>query len=294
MSLSLWSGAITQGLAYAFLAWGIYLSFRVLNFADITVDGSLALGGVVTASLIVAGVSPGLAMGVAMIAGAIAGVVTGLIHTQLLINDLLSGILTSTALYSINLRVMGRSNISLFNVPSLITPLQNRGLDENWSFLIVFLCLVVVTKLLLDWFLATDLGMALRATGDNPIMLGAQGVDVRQMKVLGLAISNGLVALSGALIVQQQGFADVNMGIGSLILGLAAVIVGESIMGHRRSMPLMVGAVVLGSILFRLLIALALQMGLNPIDLKLATAVFLLLALALTRLQVWRPRRMIP
>jgi len=286
MSLILWLGAITQGLGYAFLAWGIYLSLRVLNFADITVDGSFTLGGAVAATLIVRGVHPVPAVMAAILAAALAGAVTGFIHTRFDITDLLAGILTMTALYSINLHVMGRSNVSLLRERTLITLLKEIGLplSEDWLVFGFFLLLAIVCKLGLDWFLRTDFGMAMRATGDNPLMITAQGVDTRRMKVMGLALANGLVGLAGALIAQYQGFADVGMGIGSLVAGIAAVIIGETLTG-RRSLPWIVAGVAVGSAVFRLLIALALQVGLNPIDLKLVTAVFVFAALALPRLK---------
>jgi putative ABC transport system permease protein len=286
MSLILWVGAITQGLGYAFLAWSIYLSLRVLKFADITVDGSFALGGAVAAILIVQKVHPVLAVGAAILAAALAGATTGLIHTRFGIGDLLAGILTMTALYSINLHIMGRSNVSLLRERTFTTLLAEAGLPlgEEWLTLGLFLLLAVLCKLGLDWFLRTDFGMAMRATGDNPAMITAQGVDTRRMKVAGLALSNGLVGLAGALIAQYQGFADVGMGIGSLVAGIAAVIIGETLAG-QRSLFWIVGGVAVGSIIFRLLIALALQIGLNPIDLKLVTAAFVFVALALPRLK---------
>jgi len=286
MSLILWLGAVTQGLGYAFLAWGIYISLRVLNFADITVDGSFTLGGAVAATLIVRGVHPVPAVMAAMLAAALSGAVTGFIHTRFDINDLLAGILTMTALYSVNLHVMGRSNVSLLRERTLITLLKETGLplSEDWLVFGFFLLLAIVCKLGLDWFLRTDFGMAMRATGDNPLMITAQGVDTRRMKVMGLALANGLVGLAGALIAQYQGFADVGMGIGSLVAGIAAVIIGETLTG-RRSLPWIVAGVAIGSAVFRLLIALALQVGLNPIDLKLVTAVFVFIALALPRLK---------
>jgi len=286
MSLILWLGAITQGLGYAFLAWGIYLSLRVLDFADITVDGSFTLGGAVAATLIVRGVHPLPAIAVAILAAALAGAVTGFIHTRFGITDLLAGILTMTALYSINLHVMGRSNVSLLRERTLITLLKETGLplEEDWLVFGLFMLLTIVCKLGLDWFLRTDFGMAMRATGDNPLMITAQGVNTRRMKVMGLALANGLVGLAGALIAQYQGFADVGMGIGSLVAGIAAVIIGETLVG-RRTLPWVVAGVAVGSAVFRLLIALALQVGLNPIDLKLVTAVFVFAALALPRLK---------
>lgn len=289
--LALWIGALTQGLAYAFLAWGVYLTFRVLKFADITVDGSFALGAAVTATLLARKTDPATAILAGMGAGAAAGLVTGLIHTRFGINDLLSGILTMTALYSINLHVMGRSNVSLLNSETVLTWLQKHPalagmkLTEDWVALGLFLVLAVAFKLLLVWFLKTDLGMAMRATGDNPEMITAQGVNIHSMKLLGLALANALVGLAGGLVAQYQGFADVGMGIGSLVAGIAAVIIGETVVG-RRGLPWLIAGVAIGSVLFRLLIAFALSRGLNPLDLKLVQAVFVFAALALPRLQL--------
>ena len=286
MSLVLWIGAITQGVCFAFLGWGIYVSLRVLGFADITVDGSFTLGAAVAAILLVQGVHPLLALLAAIACGALAGVVTGLIHTRLGIGDLLSGILTMTALYSITLHVMGRANVSLLRAQTLITWLQDAGLawSEDAVALLIFSLLAVLGWLGLYWFLRTDFGLALRATGNNPAMITALGVDTRTMKLAGLALANGLVGLAGALIAQYQGFADVGMGIGSLVAGIAAVIIGETLLGNRSLVWVLAG-VAAGSIVFRLVIAVALQVGLNPLDLKLITAVFVLLALALPRLR---------
>jgi putative tryptophan/tyrosine transport system permease protein len=286
MSLALWIGAITQGVCFAFLGWGVYLSLRVLNFADITVDGSFTVGAAVAAVLLVHGVHPLLVLPAALAAGALAGVVTGLIHTRLGITDLLSGILTMTALYSINLHIMGKANLSLLRAETLISWLQKAGLalSDDMVALIIFAVLAALAGLGLYAFLRTDLGLALRATGNNAAMITAQGVDTRSMKLAGLALGNGLVALAGALIAQYQGFADVGMGIGSLVAGIAAVIIGETLAG-RRSLAWVLAGVAAGSIIFRLLIATALQVGLNPIDLKLITAIFVLLALAIPRLR---------
>jgi putative tryptophan/tyrosine transport system permease protein len=283
---ALWLGAITQGLAFAFLAWAIYLSFRVLAFADITVDGSFTLGAAVAAVLLARGVNPLWAILAAIAAGGIAGVITAVIHTWFGIADLLAGILTMTALYSVNLHVMGRSNISLLQAETVVTRLHKMGLrfGEDWLWLGFLLLLAVLCKLGLDWFLRTDFGMAMRATGENPQMVTALGVDTRRMIVVGLALSNGLVGLCGALIAQYQGFADVGMGVGSLVAGMAAVMIGEALVG-RWGLGWIVAGAAVGSVLFRLLIALALVVGLNPNDLKLVTAVFVFVALVLTRLR---------
>jgi putative ABC transport system permease protein len=283
--LSIWIGAIDQGLAYAGLALGVYLTLRVLNFADITVDGSFALGGGSAALLLSQQVAPPLALLAAVALGALAGTVTGLIHTRLGVNDLFAGILTTTGLYSITLRLMGRSNIPLTDLQLSISRLPQLGLSGDGQWLIALVLVVLGLIGLLSLWLATDLGLALRAIGNNPVMARANGISTRRGLTLGIAVGNGLVALAGALVAMYQGFADVTMGIGSLILGLGAVIVGESVL-RPRSVPMALLAVVLGSVLFRAMIALALQLGMEPVDLKLATALLLLLALGLGRLRL--------
>ena len=282
----LWIGAVTQGLVYAFLALGVYLTFRILNFPDLTVDASLVTGAAVTGILMIKGVHPALCMLFAIFAGCIAGAITGFIHTKFKINPLLSGILTMTALYSINLHIMGRSNLPLLREKSILTILYNLNLpfSKGFSTLIFFLILVIIIRFIVVWFLRTDLGLAFRATGDNPDMITAQGVNINATKILGLALANGLVAFSGSLIAQYQGFADVGMGIGMLVAGIASVVMGETI-SAKKNISYIVSAVIFGSIVFRLLIALALKAGLNPIDLKLITAAFVLLALALPQIR---------
>jgi len=278
--MNLWIGAISQGLIYSFLALGVYLTFRVLDFPDLTVDGSLVTGAAVTAILLIKDVHPLLAVIAAVIAGAIAGMFTGLIHTKLKIVPLISGILMMTALYSINLHILGRSNLPLLKVRTLmhLIPLEEFPWSKDISYLIFFLLLVIIVRFIMIWFIKTDLGLAFRSTGDNSAMITAQGVNIHYTKILGLAISNGLVALSGSLLAQYQGFADVGMGIGMLVAGIAAVVIGETF-SHGKKINLMVTCIILGSILFRLLIALALKAGLNPIDLKLTTALFVLFSL---------------
>lgn len=285
-----WLVAVTQGLAFAALAWGIYLSSRVLRFADITPDGSFTLGAAVTASMIVAGHDPLLAMLIAVLAGMVSGYVTGLLHTRLGVKDLLAGILVMTALYSVNLHVMGRSNVSLLDARTVVRDVHRLipasvGWSDDLSLGLLFLIITIVLGVVLTWYLRTDFGMAMRAVGDNPTMITAQGVDRRRMIELGLALANGLVAFSGALIAQYQGFADVAMGVGTLVAGMAAVIMGETLLFNRRGLGVTITMVAAGSILFRGMVALALRMGLNPIDLKLATAAFVLIALALPKLR---------
>jgi putative ABC transport system permease protein len=283
--LSIWIGACDQGLAYAGLALGVYLTLRVLNFADITVDGSFALGGGSAALLLSDHVAPPLALLVPMALGAMAGAVTGLIHTRLGVNDLFAGILTTTGLYSITLRLMGRSNIPLTDLRLTIDSWPDLGLASDGRWLLALLLVVAGLIGLLTLLLATDLGLALRALGNNPVMARSNGVSTRRGLTLGIAAANALVALAGALVATYQGFADVTMGLGSLILGLGAVIVGESVL-RPRSVPMALLAVVLGSVLFRAMIALALQLGMDPVDLKLATALLLLAALGLGRLRI--------
>ena len=274
-----------QGLAYAGLALGVYLTLRVLNFADITVDGSFALGGGSAALLLSQQVAAPLALLAAVALGALAGTVTGLIHTRLGVNDLFAGILTTTGLYSITLRLMGRSNIPLTDLKLSVSNLPQLGFAADGQWLIALLVVVLGLIGLLALWLATDMGLALRAIGNNPVMARANGISTRRGLTLGIAAGNGLVALAGALVAMYQGFADVTMGIGSLILGLGAVIVGESVL-RPRSVPMALLAVALGSVLFRAMIALALQLGMEPVDLKLATALLLLAALGLGRLRL--------
>jgi putative ABC transport system permease protein len=291
--MEFWLVAITQGLAFTALAWGVYLSSRVLRFADITPDGSFTLGAAVAASMIVAGTDPLIATGVAVLAGMVAGYVTGVLHTRLGVKDLLAGILVMTALYSVNLHVMGKSNVSLLDVQTLVQDVHrvipaSAGWSDDLSLGVLFLFITIVLGAILAWYLRTDFGMAMRAVGDNPAMITAQGVDRRRMIELGLAIANGLVAFSGALIAQHQGFADVAMGVGTLVAGMAAVIMGETLLFNRRGIGVTIMMVAAGAILFRGMVALALRMGLNPIDLKLATAAFVLAALALPKLRLRR------
>lgn len=283
--LTLWLGAYNQGLAYAGLALGTYLTLRVLNFPDLTVDGSFALGGGTAAVLITTGVPVPVALLVAFGFGALAGLVTGLIHTRLGVNDLFAGILTTTGLYSITLRLMGRSNIPLTDTPRGIDQLPdlNAGFDDEWGLALTLVVLGLV--LLLALLLSTDFGLALRALGNNPTMARANGINQRRGLNISIAAANGLVGLSGGLVALYQGFADVTMGIGSLILGLGMVIIGESIL-RPRTVPVALVAAVLGAIVFRGLIAVALALGLEPVDLKLVTAVLLLVALAAGRLRL--------
>lgn len=270
--------ALELGLIYAVMALGVYLTFRILDFADLTVDGSFTTGAAIAAMGIINGVPPLLATGLAFVGGLAAGLVTGLLHTKGKINGLLAGILTQIGLYSINLRIMGRANIPLLRETTLITPLREGGLTGTWVSVGIFAAVAVVILGVIVWFLHTDVGLAMRATGDNPDMIRSFGVNTDNQKILGLALSNGLVAISGALIAQFQGFADIGMGIGMIVAGLASVIIGQALLG-RSSIAIAAGAVVIGSVMYRVVIQLALMAGLNPNDMKLISAVLVVLAL---------------
>ena len=291
--MTLLVGSLTMGLILSLLALGVLFSFRIVAFRDLTVDGSITLGGTVAATLLVAGHNPWLATLGGSLAGALAGSVTGLLATRFKINGLLAGILVMTALYSVNLRVMGRSNLPLLKEKTVFTQAQPaEETRRQWTIgrwqmspqdahsAILAAVVIVVTGAVAFAFLRSNLGLAMCATGDNPDMIRALGVNVGRMTTLGLAISNGLVACSGALLAQYQGFADVQMGIGMVVWGFASVIIGETLVGSRQVGWLIVGAV-MGSILFRLLVAIALRWGLNPNDLKLITALFVFAALIL-------------
>jgi putative ABC transport system permease protein len=293
--MSLLVGAFTIGLILSLLALGVYLSFRVFNFPDITADGSIALGAAVSATLIVSGFSPLISTLAGFGAGFIAGTCTGLLATKCGINGLLSGILVMTALYSINLHVMGKSNVPLLNHPTLPSEAERLaglffGLHGDihivgWTLglrdalaLVGMVAITLLAALILYFFFRTRLGTAMRASGNNPQMTRALGVDVDALLILGLALSNGLIALSGSLLAQYSGFADVQMGIGMVVWGLASVIIGESLVGSNR-LGLIIAGAVMGSVLFRLLVAIALRWGLDPNDLKIVTAAFVFIAL---------------
>ncbi len=282
--MSLWIEAVTQGLAYAFLAWAALLSLRVLKFADISVDGTFTTGAAVAAVMLLKGQSPLVAGSAAIVAGLAGGAITGLIHTKLGINDLLSGILVMTSLYSVNLHIMGRSNLSLLDSKTVVDLASALKIGPTWTPFVVFLSIALIFRFALVLLLKTDYGLALRSTGDSPTMATAMSVNTDVIKIVGLAVANAMAALSGALIAQYQGFVDISMGIGSLVTGIAGVVIGERLLG-LRGVGWNVTSAVVGAVVFRLLIAGALRMGLNPIDLKLATAVMVLIALSLPGLR---------
>lgn len=279
---SLW-GALEIGLIFGLVALSVLISFRILRFPDLTVDGSFPLGGAVAATLVSSGWDPFVATLAATLAGGLAGAVTGWLNVRLRIMDLLASILMMIALYSINLRVMGRPNVPLITEPTVFSILQPAFLQDYIARPLLLLVVIIVVKLALDWYFSTQTGLAMRATGSNPRMARSQGVATGAMVLLGMAISNALCALAGALFAQSQGGADISMGIGTIVIGLAAVIIGESIMPSRRLVVTTL-AVIIGAVLYRFFIALALNadfVGLKAQDLNLVTAVLVTVALVL-------------
>lgn len=269
-------GAVEMGLLYAFMALGVYITFRILDFPDLTVDGSFTTGGAIAAVMITHGYSPWLATICALGGGMAAGMCTGLLHTKGKINGLLSGILMMIALYSINLRILDKPNVSIMGEDSLFTSINP---------LLVMPIVMIAVKILMDLFLHTDLGLALRATGDNSRMIRSFGVNTDNTTILGISLANGMVALSGALIAQYSAFADSTMGIGMIVIGLASVIIGEAIFGAGNVFRATL-AVILGSIVYRIVVALALRVPwLKASDLKLITAIIVIIALVFPSVQ---------
>ncbi|MBO6235098.1 MAG: ABC transporter permease [Schwartzia sp.] len=275
---------ISQGLLWSVLAIGVYLTFRVLDVADLTVEGSFPLGAAVAAALLVNGWSPIPAIFVACFAGMLSGVVTGILTTRFKIPALLSGILTMIALYSVNLRVMGKANLPLLGIDTLFTQFGWISADKQTVIFAVGFVVVLLVGAFCYWFFGTEIGAAIRATGFNPNMIRANGVNTDATVILGLLLSNGLVAISGALVAQSNGFADVGMGVGTIVIGLASVIIGEVLFGTPSFWRCLI-SVVLGSVVYRIVIAVVLQMGMPPNDLKLFTAILVAAALALPLLQ---------
>ncbi len=275
-------GAASQGIIWGIMTLGVYITFKVLDFADLTVDGSFALGGAVSAILISNGMNPFITLFFSFLAGSLAGLATGILNTKLQIPGILAGILTMIALYSINIRVMGgRPNIPLLGMATSLTIIQNiLSLSKVVSDLLVGFVFSVFIVLIMYWFFGTEMGCAIRATGNNEKMIRALGVDTNVMKTIGLMISNALVSLSGALVTQSQGYADVGMGTGTIVIGLASVIIGEVIFGNRFNFLYKLSSIVMGSIIYRIIIAIVLQLGLKATDLKLLTAIIVAIALS--------------
>lgn len=276
-------GAISQGVLWGLMTLGVYLTFRLLNVADMTVDGSFAAGGALSAVLIVSGMDPTVSLFFVFILGTICGLITGFMNTKLKINILLASILTQIALYSINIRIMGKANTPLLGSPTMMSKMKDLfhgSITTTTSSLIIGTIVIAIIICLMYWFFGTEYGSAIRATGSNENMVRAMGINTDRTKIIGLMLSNGLVALSGALVAQSQGYGDVQMGTGTIVVGLASIIIGEVIFGNRFGMWYTLISVVLGSIIYRIVIAFVLQLGLKSTDLKLLTALIVAIALS--------------
>ena len=271
---------IEQSLIFAIMVLGVYISFRILNFPDMTVDGTFPLGAAISAKLLTLGVNPYLTLIVTLVAGAVAGAITGLIHVKLKVKDLLAGILVMTALYSVNLRVMKKSNIPLFEEDNIF--------NTEYSMMITIVVLILISKFILDYLLKTKFGFALKALGDNENLIVSLGLNEEKYKIYGLMIANAFVAFSGAVLAQYQGFADVGMGTGIIVIGLASIIIGDTLFGKRRKSA---GTTIIGSILYRGVIALTLSMGMDASDLKLITSVIVIVILWIQKQKDKRRRK---
>lgn len=278
--LDILTGAISLGLIWSIMTIGVYITYRILDIADLTVEGSIVLGAAIAARAINEGVNPYVAMILALFGGMAAGLITGLLNTVLRIPPLLSGILTMIALYSINLRILGRANLSLLRLRTVYTVFEDMGINRTYSVIILGLICVSIIICALYWFFGTEIGCAIRATGRNPQMARAQGINTNTAKILGLIISNGLVGIGGALYAQSQTFADINSGTGSIVIGLASVIIGEVLFGKKNFMSRLI-SLVLGAVLYRIIIAIVFELGMPANDLKLFTAITVAFALAL-------------
>lgn len=274
-------GAVSQGVLWGILALGVYITFRILDIADMSVDGSFVTGAAVSSVLILNGVSPFIAILSSIVAGIIAGLLTGILITKFEIPSILAGILTQLALYSINLRIMGRSNIPLLRFDTIYSQVASiLNVNLNIATLIVGLVLVVLVITFLYWFFGTEIGSTIRATGNNEKMVSAQGISLSFTKTLGLMLGNGLIGLSGSLVSQSQGYVSVTMGVGSIVIGIASIVIGEVFFSRDRSFATRFISIIVGSIIYRMIIALALQLGLNTDDLKLITAFIVVIALS--------------
>lgn len=276
-------GALSQGVLWGIMALGVYITYKILDIADLTVDGSFALGGSVCAAAIVGGMHPLAALLLAILTGCVAGAVTGLLHAVFDIPAILAGILTQLGLYSINLRIMGKANTPLLKYETVMDKFSRLfpGLNSSYVGLIIGVIAVILVILILYWFFGTEVGSEIRATGNNEAMVTALGGNTRLMKAIGLALSNGLVALSGALVCQQQGYASVTSGQGAIVIGLAAIVIGNVLMGWGKSFGTKMTSVIVGSIVYRIIIAIVIQTGwVDTEDTKLLSAVLVAIALA--------------
>ena len=276
--------AVSQGLLWSILALGLFVSFRILDLADMTTEGSFPLGAAVAVQAITLGANPYIAIIFAIIAGSSAGLITGFLITKLQIPSLLAGILTMTGLYSINLRVMGRANISLLGKDTIFTVFQNMNLPRHFDTITLGLLVVVLIIGLYVIFFKTEFGQAVIATGDNAAMARSLGISTNTMKIVGLMISNGIVALAGSIIAQDNGYADISMGIGTIVIGLASIIIGE-VLFTNVSFKMRLVCLMLGSVLYRLIMVMVLEAGMNPNDFKLISAVLLTFFLALPKIK---------
>jgi len=285
-------GGITLGIIWAIMALGLYMTYRVLNYADLTVDGSLTLGGAISAVYVAAGVHPLLAILLATIGGMLAGAMTGFLHTKFKIPDLLAGILTQFGLYSINLRIMGKANFGLLNQVTIFSMAKEMGIPSKWAGLLIGAIFAIVLIALIYCFFGTEIGCAVRATGNNPQMVEAMGGNTKTYIVFGLVLGNGLVAMAGGLLAQYQGYADINMGVGTIVIGLAAIMIGEVLYSKRTYVHRLTG-VVIGSIVYRIIIAFVLRISLSADliikitadDMKLITAIIVVIALVMPGLK---------
>ncbi len=283
--MALLISVLEQGLIYSIMALGMYITYKILDFPDMTVDGSFPLGAALSAVLISKGMNPLLTLPISFGAGLVAGCITGIIHVKLKVRDILASIIMMTALYSVNLRITGRANLPIYNNDNIfnnkITDAIFPGGLSNYGTLIIALLMAIAVKLILDWYLKTKSGYLLKAVGDNETIVTSMGIDKGKVKILGLAIANGMVALSGCLFVQQQRFFDASMGVGTAVIGLASVIIGTSLFGRINLINFSL-SVVLGSILYKACVAMAIRFGLQSTDLKLVTAVLFLLILVIS------------
>lgn len=289
--------AATLGLIWGIMVLGLYITYRVLDFADMTVDGSFTLGGAMSAVYISGGMQPLVAILVATVGGMAAGFVTGILHTKFKIPGLLAGILCQFGLYSINLRIMGKANFGTLDAETVYSQLKDLGVPSKWAGMIVGLAFAIILIILIYCFFGTEIGCALRATGNNPDMVKAQGTNTDTMMILGLVVGNGLVAMSGALVAQYNGYADIQMGIGAIVIGLAAIIMGEVLFFKKNYFQRLAGAVI-GSIVYRIIVAIVLHLGLGKVgfiaklnirsdDMKLITAIIVVIALVSPQIKTW-------
>lgn len=269
----------SQGLLWSIMAIGVYLNFRILNITDLTAEGSFPLGAAITATLIVNGVPPWIATLAALVSGMLAGVISAVLHTKFKIPSLISGIITMTGLYSINLRIMGKANVNLLGESTLMRTVESWGIKSNLSTLVVGGIVISLVIFVLKVFYSTETGLAIRSTGDNPSMSEANGINTDKMEIISYMLCNGLIAMAGGLIAQDNGFADISSGIGTIVIALASIVIGEVIFRHLTFAKRLM-TIVIGSVLYRLMLSLVLELNVDPQDLKVFSAILLTVALA--------------